>query len=139
MRTLQFHLTILLLILTFISSSNGASADLWRTRSIYQVMVDRFAITNGSTTTPCNVTLRAYCGGTWKGLQNQLDYIQGMGFDAVWISPISAGVTGMTDDGMDYTGYWVNDLTKLNDNFGTEEDLLALSAELHNRGMSTSE
>ena len=42
----------------------------------------------------------------------------------------------MTDDGSDYTGYWVNDLTKLNDNFGTEEDLLALSEEVHSRGMS---
>lgn len=134
MRPLQSRLIVVVLLLTFISSTYCASADLWRTRSIYQVMVDRFALTNGSTTTPCNVTVRAYCGGTWKGLQNQLDYIQGMGFDAVWISPISAGVTGMTDDGTDYTGYWVNDLTKLNDNFGTEQDLLALSAELHSRG-----
>ena len=139
MRTSKLHLTILMLLLTAISNSYAASADLWRTRSIYQVMVDRFALTNGSTTTPCNVTTRAYCGGTWKGLQTQLDYIQGMGFDAVWISPISAGVTGMTADGADYTGYWVNDLTKLNDNFGTEEDLLALSEELHSRGRGPNE
>ena len=75
--------------------------------------------------------LLSYCGGTWNGLQSHLDYIQGMGFDAVWISPISVGIEGMTGDGMDYTGYWVNDLTKLNSNFGTKEDLLAFSQELH--------
>src|SRR5277367_1966324 len=110
----QSHLIILiLLILYFLPHSLAASADLWRTRSIYQVMVDRFALSTGDTTTPCNVTLRAYCGGTWRGLQNQLDYIQGMGFSAIWISPISTGISGMTEDGSGYTGYWVNDLTKL--------------------------
>ena len=137
MLLLQSHLlTLLFLLLLYVPPSLGASADLWRTRSIYQVMVDRFALPSSSTTTPCNVTLRAYCGGTWRGLQNQLDYIQGMGFSAIWISPISAGIPGMTQDGSDYTGYWVNDLTKLNENFGMEEDLLALSAEVHRRGMS---
>jgi alpha-amylase len=136
MLLLQSHLFTLLLLLLYIPPSLGASANLWRTRSIYQVMVDRFALPSNSTTTPCNVTLRGYCGGTWRGLQNQLDYIQGMGFSAIWISPISAGITGMTDDGSDYTGYWVTYLTKLNENFGIEEDLLALSEEVHSRGMS---
>src|SRR5271170_542652 len=92
MLLIQSHLLILLLLLLYIPPSLGASADLWRTRSIYQVLVDRFAPPSSSTTTPCNVTLRAYCGGTWRGLQNQLDYIQEMGFSAIWISPISAGI-----------------------------------------------
>lgn len=58
-----------------------------------------------------------------------------MGLDAIWISPISKGIEGMTVDGEDYTGYWVSDMTALNENFGTEEDLLALSQEVHNRGI----
>lgn len=128
--------SIALALFTLIHSLFASAADknAWRTRSIYQVMVDRFARPDNSTTAPCNVTERAYCGGTWKGLMYHLDYIQGMGFDAVWISPISAGVDGMTGDGSDYTGYWVNDLNSLNENFGTEDDLLALSNEMHNRG-----
>ena len=128
-------LSRLVLLISFLSTLiSAASKDKWRTRSIYQVMVDRFARTDGSTTASCNVTDRTYCGGTWKGLQNNLDYIQGMGFDAVWISPMSLGVTGMTGDGEDYTGYWVTDMSQPNPNFGTSDDLVALSNELHNRG-----
>jgi alpha-amylase len=127
---------ILLLILSFnlVLFINAASKDAWRSRSIYQVMIDRFARTDGSTTFPCNVTDRIYCGGTWKGLQNSLDYIQGMGFDAIWISPISHNIEGMTGDGEGYTGYWVTDMTSLNSHFGTSDDLIELSREVHTRG-----
>jgi alpha-amylase len=41
------------------------------------------------------------------------------------------GWEGQTREGSDYTGYWVSDLTTVNANFGTEEDLLALSKEIH--------
>jgi alpha-amylase len=114
---------------------HAAPKEDWRTRSIYQVMVDRFARTDGSITAACNVTNRDYCGGTWAGIQSKLDYIQGMGFDAIWISPMNAGIEGMTGDGADYTGYWVTDMTKPNPNFGTSNDLISLSNELHNRGI----
>ena len=55
----------------------------WRNRVIYQVMTDRFARTDGSTSAPCNVEDYAYCGGTWQGLIEKLDYIHDMGFTAV--------------------------------------------------------
>ena len=58
-----------------------------------------------------------------------------MGFDAIWISPINHGITGMTADGEGYTGYWVTDMTKLNSQFGDEGDLISLSKEVHNRGI----
>lgn len=58
----------------------------WRSQSIYQVLTDRFARTDGSTTAACNVGDQLYCGGTWQGIINKLDYIQGMGFTAVSIS-----------------------------------------------------
>jgi len=129
-------LFVIIFFFSYILPIQSAGKDEWRTRSIYQVMVDRFARPDDSTTFPCNVTDRAYCGGTWKGLQYNLDYIQGMGFDSIWISPISKGVEGMTKDGSDYTGYWVTDMTTLNSNFGTSDDLLALSNEVHNRGIT---
>lgn len=53
----------------------------WRSQSIYQVITDRFARTDGSTTALCD--LGSYCGGTFQGLIDKLDYIQGMGFTAV--------------------------------------------------------
>lgn len=55
----------------------------WRSQSIYQVLTDRFARTDGSTSAACNTEDQVYCGGTWEGLINMLDYIQGMGFTAV--------------------------------------------------------
>jgi alpha-amylase len=55
----------------------------WRGQSIYQVLTDRFARTDGSTSASCNTADQNYCGGTWKGITNHLDYIQGMGFTAV--------------------------------------------------------
>lgn len=58
----------------------------WQKQSIYQVITDRFAQPDGATASSC--TDRSYCGGTWNGLTEKLDYIQGMGFTAVWISSI---------------------------------------------------
>lgn len=52
-----------------------------------QVLTDRFAKTSSSSTSACS-DLSSYCGGTWKGMEQRLDYIQGLGFDAIWITPI---------------------------------------------------
>ena len=52
-----------------------------------QVVTDRFAV-GGGNTQPCNVTLNKYCGGNWQGIIDKLDYIQSMGFTAIWISPV---------------------------------------------------
>jgi len=70
-----------------------------------------------------------YCGGSYKALMGKLDYIQQMGFDAVWISPVVANI----DCG--YHGYWASNLMSLNQNFGDANDLKALAAALHQRGM----
>ena len=93
-----------------------------------------------------------YCGGTWQGIIQQLDYIQGMGFSAVslvpravdtptesvtrqiWISPVVYQVNG-TENGEGYHGYWAQDLYGVNPNFGQPSDLVALSDELHERDM----
>lgn len=71
----------------------------WRKQSIYQVMTDRFARTDLSTTASCDASQGVYCGGTYKGLVSKLDYIQGMGFTAIWISPIVKQMDGQTLDG----------------------------------------
>ena len=57
---------------------------------------------DGSSPT-CNTEDRRYCGGTYKGVINKLDYIQNMGFDAIWISPIVANV-GNTSYGEAFHG-----------------------------------
>lgn len=61
--------------LAFAGAVSATDLAGWRTRSIYQVMIDRFARTDGSTDADCDVS--KFCGGSWKGLVNKLDYIQG--------------------------------------------------------------
>lgn len=125
------------LFLTALTSRlvQGLTASEWAKQSIYQVMTDRFARTDGSTTATCDPSAQVYCGGTYKGLISKLDYIQGMGFTAIWISPIVKQMDGLTKDGSSYHGYWATDIYSINPAFGTKSDLQQLSAELHARGM----
>ncbi|KAH0830442.1 glycoside hydrolase family 13 protein [Lanmaoa asiatica] len=132
--------------------SFAASANDWRGRSIYQyslscnclpssdfksrIIVDRYALPSGADPTRCDPGQRTWCGGTWNTIRENLDYIQEAGFTAVWISPVSQNYQGPTTPyGDPYHGYWIADATKLNDRFGTSDDLKSLSRELHNRGM----
>lgn len=50
-----------------------------------------------------------------------------MGFDALYISPFVEN----TKNG--YHGYWAQNIYKVNEHFGTEEDLKALVKEAHKR------
>jgi alpha-amylase len=107
----------------------------WRNRSIYQLLTDRFALPDGNTTAICDVEKARYCGGTWAGIQRQLDYVQEMGFDAIWISPITKNIEQNTAYGEAYHGYWQQDIYSVNSHFGTMEDLKALAEALHLRDM----
>ncbi|PSR70436.1 hypothetical protein PHLCEN_2v13687 [Hermanssonia centrifuga] len=99
-----------------------------------QLVTDRFATPDGSSPS-CDTSNRKYCGGTWNGIVTKLDYIQNMGFDAVWISPIVANVEGETAYGEAFHGYWTQDINSLNSHFGTADDLKALASALHDRKM----
>jgi len=97
----------------------------WKSRTIYQIVTDRFARGNGDYS-PCK-NLKDYCGGTFKGIQKHLDYIQGMGFDAIWISPILPNTPGS------YHGYAAVDFYGINPHFGTEQDFIDLVEACHKR------
>jgi len=97
--------------------------DEWRSRTIYQLLTDRFAKTDGDSS-PCS-NFGNYCGGTFKGIINNLDYIAGMGFDAIWISPVILNTPG------GYHGYWAQDIFSINPNFGTADDLKNLVNACH--------
>ena len=77
---------------------------------------------------------------------NHLDYIQSMGFDAVWIScgsRLSLPITGACAVPFSCqragfimgASYWTKELDSLNPHFGTADDLKELSNDLHKRGM----
>ena len=113
-------------LLLALGAAGAAPPDAWRSRSVYQLLVDRFA----AVPTPAQCTNYGdYCGGTFEGVTAHLDYIQSLGFDAVWISPVVDNAAG------GYHGYWQRDMFSVNSHFGSSADLVALSAALHARGM----
>jgi alpha-amylase len=128
-----FSLLPLLPLLALPASALDASS--MRARSVYQVVTDRFALPSNSTTQACSTSAREYCGGTWAGITNKLDYIKGMGFDTLWISPVVNNIGGTTGEGEAYHGYWSLDVSQLNSNFGTATDLKDLATALHAKGM----
>ncbi|KAI0085427.1 alpha-amylase [Irpex rosettiformis] len=114
----------------------AATAEDWKSRSIYQIITDRYALPNGADPTKCNPGAQTWCGGTWNTIRENLDYIQNAGFTAIWISPVSQNYDGPRSAyGDAYHGYWIADATQLNSRFGTADDLKALSDEVHKRGM----
>ncbi|PFH49092.1 glycoside hydrolase family 13 protein [Amanita thiersii Skay4041] len=114
----------------------AATAEQWRSRSVYQIITDRYALPSGSDLTKCDPGQQTWCGGTWKTIRQNLDYIQNAGFTAIWISPVNQNYQGpRTPYGDPYHGYWIADATQLNTRFGSSDDLKALSAELHRRNM----
>ncbi|KAI0665092.1 alpha-amylase [Cubamyces menziesii] len=130
------YLLSLLLSLSLLTSAYAATAEDWRKRSIYQIITDRYALPQGADPTACDPAKQTWCGGTWKTIKDNLDYIQNAGFTAIWISPVSQNYEGpRTPYGDPYHGYWIADATQLNSKFGTADDLKALSDELHSRGM----
>lgn len=132
--TTKLLLTTLLQFVIDVPLTHAATAGQWQAKSIYQVVTDRFA-TSDLSGPPCDTTQRRYCNGTWTGITKKLDYIQGMGFDAVWISPIVHNIDNETAEGEAYHGYWSQDITSLNPHFGDETSLIGLSKALHDRGM----
>lgn len=124
-----------LLALGAVQRAAALDAAGWRSQSIYQILTDRFAMDDGSTPA-CDPTEAVYCGGTWKGITNKLDYIQNIGATAIWISPVVKNVEGsVAGAGEAYHGFWTQDLYSINDHFGTEADLKELADALHARGM----
>ena len=78
------------LLLPLISAVSAADVDAWKSRNIYFALTDRVARGSDDTGGDACDDLSTYCGGTFKGLEGKLDYIKGMGFDAIWITPVVA-------------------------------------------------
>ena len=116
---------LIFLLINYCLSASHPKEE-WKSRAIYELVTDRFALTRDNDTIKCE-DLRVYCGGTFNGIKNHLDYIKGMGFDAIWISPPLKNKPGS------YHGYHNIDLNSINENFGTDQELKDLITECHNK------
>ena len=90
---------------------------------IYHLLIDRF---NGGWQVPPK-SENVFCGGTLKGVIEKLDYIKGLGFDAIMLSPIFKS--------QNYHGYHTLNFDEVDPHFGTWEDFQLLIDQAHDKGL----
>ena len=66
--------------------------------------------------------------GDFAGIAEKLDYVKSLGVDGIWLNPCF-------DSPFQDAGYDVRDYLKVAPRYGTNDDLKALIAEVHRRGM----
>jgi oligo-1,6-glucosidase len=88
----------------------------WRRWVVYQVYPRSFADSDADGV------------GDLRGVLSRLDYLERLGVDVVWLSPVYRSP-------MDDNGYDISDYQDIDPLFGTLADLDELIAELHARGM----
>ncbi|MFL5801428.1 MAG: glycoside hydrolase family 13 protein [Roseiflexaceae bacterium] len=100
--------------------------DWLRDAVIYQVFIDRFDSGGGKPfATP--QTPGGFYGGTLRGVIERLDYIAALGATCIWLSPLFPSPS--------HHGYDATDYRRVEPRLGSEEELRALIAAAHARGI----
>lgn len=122
----------------------------WDESVIYFMVTDRFFDGNESNNTASGAKTYGkdnaglYHGGDFAGITQKIDYLEDLGINTIWITPIVENIPGVTvtDTGKEdvpynaaYHGYWASDFTKLNPTLGTKEEFQTLIDQAHNRGI----
>jgi glycosidase len=104
--------------------------------TIYLIMPDRFADGDPGNDRPPGSTAvydrhdpMAYHGGDLRGVIEHLGYLQDLGVDTLWLTPIVANSDSA------YHGYHAVDFYAVDPHMGTLQDYQQLVAEAHQRGM----
>ena len=106
---------------------------------IYLITPDRFSNGDSSNDVFENLKERsidrkhdyARHGGDIRGIINHLDYIDDMGFTAIWPTPLL--INDMSESS--YHGYAMTDFYKVDPRFGTLEEYIELSSKSKNKGI----
>ena len=106
--------------------SNDPTPDWAKDAIIYQVFVDRYHPGKGCAWNQPE-TLGGFFGGSLRGITEKLDYIQEIGFNALWLSPIFPSPS--------HHGYDATDLCSVEPRLGTLQDFQDLLKEAHCRKM----
>ena len=114
----------------------------WDEARIYFAVIDRFYDGDTSNDDPNGLgdynpeDLGYYHGGDLQGLIDKLDYIQAMGVNTLWISPIVDNIDQKQDDvHYGYHGYWAKDFTKVDEHFGDLDTFKNLIDAAHEHGI----
>jgi len=112
----------------------------WRDAWIYFLLLDRFNNPDRSPNGTWNVRFNNRQGGTLRGVQSQLGYLEQLGVKALWLSPVVKNAK--PDFDFNYHGYGTQDFLNLDERFASdgtreaaERELAALVDEAHARGM----
>ena len=113
----------------------------WRDTFIYFLLVDRFDDNRrgvrvyNPTSAPRGRDSqqgKVFQGGNLKGILRRLNYIQGLGASAIWLSPV---FKNRQEQAGTYHGYGIQDFLDVDPRFGTKDDLQNLVKEAHARGL----
>ncbi|TMU83470.1 pullulanase [Bacillus sp. BHET2] len=122
----------------------------WDESIIYFMLTDRFFNGDTSNDDPYNLNYDkskrgTYQGGDFKGITEKLDYLDKLGVNTIWISPVvenvkydvrSVETKGESDQPyFGYHGYWASNFGELNPHFGSMDDFHNLIDEAHDRGI----
>ena len=119
----------------------------WRDHFFYQLLPDRFS--DGQETTRPQFNRRQseqyqaqdkktwmaagnqFVGGTLKGIESKLDYLQTLGITTLWLNP----PWRQRPDLQTYHGYGIQNFLDIDPRFGTRQDLRDLVDAAHDRGL----
>ncbi|MFN8379431.1 MAG: alpha-amylase family glycosyl hydrolase [Anaerolineae bacterium] len=119
----------------------------WRDQVFYQLLPDRFSDGHEDTRPLFDPTHpeafaasdkaawmaagNRFVGGTLKGVESKLDYLQGLGVTTLWINPPWRQRAELET----YHGYGIQNYYDIDPRFGTRQDLRDLVDAAHDRGM----
>ncbi|ERN41447.1 glycosidase [Rubidibacter lacunae KORDI 51-2] len=123
------------------------SPQSWRDQFLYQLLPDRFSDGRESSRplydsdrpeihrtrdkTRWMNAGRQFMGGTIRGIQSKLDYLQNLGVTALWLNP----PWRQRAEQKTYHGYGIQNFLDIDPRFGTRQDLRNLVDAAHDRGM----
>lgn len=122
----------------------------WKNALIYFVIQDRFYDGDSSNNNSygrmskddLGSSIGTFHGGDIKGLTEKLDYINGLGVNAIWITAPYEQAHGWCGGGSNgdfahyaYHGYYPLDYTMMDKNMGTVEEFRTFVTECHKRGI----
>ncbi|WP_188455270.1 alpha-amylase family glycosyl hydrolase [Virgibacillus oceani] len=130
MKKLVTLVLIIFLLLGSATSIHAEEADGVKEQVIYSIFVDRFNNIDRSRDKQVDIDdPNAYHGGDIQGIIDKLDYIKELGFTTISLSSI------MENSPNGYHGYWIEDFFKVEEEFGTLEDVRKLVNEAHEKGI----
>ncbi|MBR2078017.1 MAG: alpha-amylase, partial [Exiguobacterium sp.] len=117
----------------------------WDEARIYFMLTDRFYNGDVSNDNPNREYydkdhLESYHGGDFAGVTKKLDYLDDLGINTIWITPIVDNIDWDLRYGKDgsqygYHGYWAKNFEKLDEHLGDMAAFHKLIDEAHKRGI----